>query len=124
MPTALVIADASWVVNEVNSALSIGDWVTETINEPANVVDRLEESAVDAAIVDMQIGSMGGMAVIRAIRQGIDAEERPRLILLLDRQVDAFLAGRAGADACVRKPINASDLRTALGMKPPVDEEE
>ena len=116
MPTALVVADGSWVTNEVRASLAVGEWDIEETSDPRNVVDQLTESKADAVIVDMQVGSMGGMAVIRAIRQATEPATRPRLVLLLDRDADRFLAGRAGADAAVRKPINAHDLRTALRM--------
>ncbi len=114
MPTALVVSDGSWVTNEVRSALAVGSWEIEEINDPTGVVDRLEESRVDAVIVDMQVGSKGGMAVIRRIRQVTDVFDRPRLVLLLDRSADAFLAGRAGADAAVLKPFDPPALRAAV----------
>jgi DNA-binding response OmpR family regulator len=127
MPTVLVVADGAWVANEVRSALSVGSWLIEEINDPRVVTDRLAESKVDAVIVDMQIGSKGGMAVIRSIRQETDEVDRPRTVLLLDRSADRFLARRAGADSAVGKPINAAELREALGERQPVtagDEEE
>lgn len=126
MPNALVVADGSWVTNEVRSALSVGSWHIEEINDPRRVTDRIEESRVDAVIIDMQVGSAGGMAVIRAIRQATDQSTRPRLVLLLDRSADEFLAGRAGADAAVLKPFDAPELRAALAMHPVTvgDEEE
>ena len=100
----------------------------EEIDDPRTVPDRLEESRVDAVIVDMQVGSKGGMAVVRSVRQATDEMTRPRTVLLLDRSADTFLARRAGADAAVLKPINAAELRTALGMRQPgaytADEEE
>lgn len=127
MPTALVVTDGSWVTNEVRSALSLGSWQIEEITDPTAVVGRLEESRVDAVIVDMQVGSKGGMAVIRRIRQVTDVFDRPRLVLLLDRSADEFLAGRAGADASVLKPFDAPALRAALAMQPaaamPAEEE-
>jgi DNA-binding response OmpR family regulator len=118
MPLALVVSDGAWVVNEVRSALSVGSWVIEVVDDPRAVEDRLDQSRVDAVIVDMQVGSKGGMAVIRSIRQSTDELTRPRTVLLLDRSADRFLAGRAGADASVLKPINVAELRTALGMTP------
>jgi two-component system KDP operon response regulator KdpE len=124
MPTVLVVADGSWVLNEVRSALSVDDFRVEEIGDPRLVEDRLEESMVDAVVVDMQVGSMGGMAVVRAVRQATDPTDRPRLVLLLDRSADAFLARRAGADAFVMKPINPSELRAALGWSPAMAEEE
>jgi len=118
MPTALVVADGSWVTNEVRSALSVGSWLIEEINDPRAVTDRLEEARVDVVIIDMQVGSKGGMAVVRSIRQATDATHRPRMVLLLDRSADEFLARRAGADASVLKPLDASDLRKALTWQP------
>lgn len=127
MPIVLVIADGSWVTNEVRSALSFGSWDIEELDDPRSVADRLGESRVDAVIVDMQVGSKGGMALIRAVRQATDELSRPRTVLLMDRSADSFLARRAGADAAVLKPINAAELRVALGMVPVAhggDEEE
>lgn len=130
MPLALVVSDGSWVVNEVRSTLAVGSWEIEVLDDPRLIEERLEQSRVDAVIVDMQVGSKGGMAVIRSIRQSTDELSRPRTVLLLDRSADRFLARRAGADASVLKPINASELRTALGIAPvsalvrSVDEEE
>lgn len=126
MPTALVVADGSWVTNEVRSALSVGSWQIEEITDPRTVTARIEESLVDAAIIDMQVGSLGGMAIVRAIRQATDATTRPRLVLLLDRSADVFLARRAGADAWVLKPFDPPALRSALAMQPVTvgDEEE
>lgn len=118
MPTALVVADGSWVTNEVRAALSIGSWQIEEINDPRTVVDRVEESRVDAVIIDMQVGSAGGMAVVRWIRHATDPALRPRMVLLLDRSADVFLARRAGADASVLKPFEASELRSALAIEP------
>jgi DNA-binding response OmpR family regulator len=116
VPVALVVADGSWVANAVRSALSLGSWQVEDTDDPHSITDRLE--GADAVIVDMQVGTKGGMAVIRAIRQTTDAATRPRLILLLDRSADSFLARRAGADAAVLKPFDASELREALALQP------
>jgi DNA-binding response OmpR family regulator len=127
MPTALVVADGAWVTNEVRAALAVGSWQIEEITDPASVVARLGETRVDAVIVDMQVGSMGAMAVVRSIRQSTDEYERPRTVILLDRSADRFLARRAGAGAAVLKPINAAELRAALGIAPVIgtgDEEE
>jgi DNA-binding response OmpR family regulator len=119
MPAALVVADGSWVSNEVRSALSIDSWDIEDIDDPRAVTDRLDESRIDAVIIDLQVGSKGGMAVVRSIRQNFESPNRPRMVMLLDRSADVFLARRAGADAWVVKPFDARDLRTALGMRPP-----
>ena len=111
----LLVADASWVVNEVKSSLTLGDWAIEEVSDPRQVTDIAASERTDAVIVDMQVGSMGGMAVVRDIRQSFFDEDRPRTVLLLDRSADEFIAKRAGADAYVVKPIVATELREALG---------
>lgn len=114
----MLVADAAWVINEVRAALAVGDWELEEVTDPRSVADLVEEQKPDAVIVDMQVGSMGGMAIVRAIRQGTEPTTRPRTVLLLDRSADEFIARRAGADARVLKPITASVLRAALSPEP------
>ena len=114
MPKVLLITDAEWVLNEVRAALGVGDWKIEEIDDPAMAVDRVAHGFYHAVIVDMQVGSMGGMAVIRAIRQATARRHQPRLVLLLDRVADRFIARRSGADAAVLKPLRTNDLRRAL----------
>jgi DNA-binding response OmpR family regulator len=114
MSKVLLVTDASWVANEVRASLSLGEWSIEEISDPRLTTTLVMEKRPDAVIVDMQVGSMGGMAVIRGIRGEVDEADRPRTVLLLDRSADEFIARRAGADACVLKPINAYELRAAL----------
>jgi DNA-binding response OmpR family regulator len=114
MSKVLLVADASWVANEVRAGLSLGEWDIEEISDPRLTTSLVKEKRPDAVIVDMQVGSMGGMAVIRDLRGEVDEADRPRTVLLLDRSADEFIARRAGADASVLKPINAAALRTAL----------
>ena len=123
MPKVLLVADATWVANAVKAALTLGEWSIEELSDPRDALDRVAELSPDSVIVDMQVGSMGGMAVIRAIRGEIDPTDRPRTVLLLDRSADEFIARRAGADACVSKPINAAALREALTGEAAAEEE-
>ncbi len=115
MPSALLIADVPWVVNDTRASLSLGDWSIEVLDDPVQSSARVEEMDPDVVIVDLQVGSMGGMAVVRDIRASIVPDQMPRLVILLDREVDGFLAKRAGADAWVVKPFTDHELRLALG---------
>jgi DNA-binding response OmpR family regulator len=113
MPTLILVADTPWVANEVRAALAAEPWDIVEVPDPRAAAATVSEIRPRAVVVDMQVGSMGGMAVVRDIRQTI--EPRPRLVLLLDRSADTFIARRAGADAHVLKPIEAGRLREALG---------
>ena len=114
MPTALVVADANWVVNDVEAALGFGNWEIETLADPRLAASRVAETEPDVVIIDLQVHSMGGMAIVRAIRAVFQDSPPPRMVLLLDRTADTFIARRAMADASVVKPFTASELRSAV----------
>jgi DNA-binding response OmpR family regulator len=111
MSRFLVVADEPWVRNEVHAALSIGANELIDHDDPATAAAAAEDQSVDAAIVDLQVAAMGGMAVTRAIRDG---EHPVPVIILLDREADTFLAGRSGANAWITKPFTASALRSTV----------
>lgn len=117
---ALVIADLEWVVNDVLASLPRGDWEVEVLDDPVQSGAKVAEIDPDVVIVDLQVRNMGGMAVVREIKASLEGEELPLLVILLDREVDGFLAKRAGADAWVVKPFSSHQLRLALGATSPV----
>lgn len=111
----LLVADAGWVRNDVEASLPSSEW-TIHYAEPRLVVETAIDHPPTAVIVDMQVGSMGGMAVIRRLRDAIamgEIEKVP-LILLLDRNVDRFIAVRSGADRSLVKPFTAQAFRQTL----------
>ncbi len=116
MPRLLLVADTPWVRNEVLAALSEPGYQIDVVEDPRQVVEKIATTLPDAVIVDLQVGSMGGMAITRAIRDASQAGDVPRLpvILLLDRHADTFLARRSGASAAVVKPFTPQELRVAL----------
>ncbi len=116
MSLILVVADEPWILTDVRAALGEARYTLTEISDPRSVADAVVENRPDAVIVDLQIGSMGGMAVTRAVRDAFTGSElaAPPVILLLDRDADAFLAGRSGAVAWVRKPFSSGDLRKAI----------
>lgn len=113
MTKLVLVADGPWVVNQVEAALATEPWEIFVVSDPRQATPTIIETSPEVVIVDMQVGSMGGMALVRDVRQSIDP--RPRLVMLLDRSADAFIAGRAGADASVLKPIEPTALRLAVG---------
>ena len=62
----------------------------------------------DIAIFDLQIGSMGGMAVTMSLRLDESAGGVPHVpvLMLLDRVADVHLARRSGADGWLVKPLD------------------
>ena len=116
MMRILLVADVPWVLNEVRASLTtVGHELVETA-DPRTAAFAAREHAVDVVVVDLQVASMGGMAVTRDVRArfGMAGESSPPVVMLLDRAADGFLAKRAGADAWVVKPFTPRQLRDAL----------
>ena len=117
MTTIFAVAEAPWVRNDVLSAADDTWREVIVLDHPRRAIERISEGEPDSvAVVDMQVGSMGGMAICRAIREARAARSLSAVpvIMLLDRQADAFLARRAGAVGWVLKPFTAHQLRAAL----------
>lgn len=116
MSRILVVADVPWAMNEVHSALTDPDIQLIDHDDPASAAERARAENVDLAVVDLQVGSMGGMAVTRSLRDSavLDGRTPIPVVLLLDRAADAFLAKRAGARAWVAKPFTSHQLTTAV----------
>ncbi len=116
MPSILLVADDNWVRNDVAAAISGRDATVTVSDDPKQVASVAGDTRYDFVIVDMQVKSMGGMAVTRLVKDAIangDVEPTP-IIMLLDRQADVFLARRAGASTYLVKPFTAQELRAAL----------
>ena len=116
MPRILVVADTPWVMNDVHAALSRPGNELRDHADPRTVVDAAAEFEPDVILIDLQVASMGGMALARALKEAALAEDFPDIpvVLLLDRSADAFLAKRAAARAWVHKPFEAAELRSAV----------
>ncbi len=119
MPSLLLVSDSEWVDNDVLASLGVGDWSVQVLDDPREAASEVAKLLPDVVLIDLQVGSMGGMAVVHDIGDSISDEDRPRLVLLLDREADAFLARRAGADAWVVKPFSGHELRETLTVTIP-----
>jgi DNA-binding response OmpR family regulator len=116
MTRVLVVADAAWARNDVHAALTSPDFELIDLDDPATAARTAAAGEIDVVVADLQVSSMGGMAVARAVRETANVNGTPAIpvILLLDRTADAFLAGRSGAAGWVIKPFTAQQLRTAV----------
>ena len=90
-------------------------FIEEVANGP-DVLTRVQEGDVDLAILDMQMGSMGAMAVCMDLRhlESYGAAEPVAVLMLLDRRPDVFLARRSGAEGFVVKPLDPQRVRAAV----------
>lgn len=112
----LIATDARWVVDEVVAALDSPSTTFEVITNGRNVAGAVAKRAPDIAILDMQVGSMGGMAITMDLRLDQSDGRLPKVpvLMLLDRKADIHMARRSGADGWTIKPLEALRLRKAV----------
>lgn len=117
----LLATDADWLVEEIVAALG-GPDVSFTVTSQGREVARIVEERTaagepfDVGIFDLQIGSMGGMAVTMALRLDASSGRLPHVpvLMLLDRVADVHLARRSGAEGWIVKPLDPLRLRRAV----------
>ena len=110
--TVLVATDADHVHDEVDAALG-GAHTVVRVHTGAEVLAAVAVHGPALVVLDLQIGNMGGMATCMDLRleQRADRIPEQRIVMLLDRDADVFLAQRAEADAWMVKPVDALILR-------------
>ena len=112
----LLATDADWLVDEVTGALG-GDDVSFTVCREGRVVAAQVAARVpDIGIFDLQIGSMGGIAVTMSLRLDESSGVLPHVpvLMLLDRRADVHLARRSGAEGWLVKPLDSLRLKRAV----------
>ena len=111
----LIATDAEWVLREILAALSDSETSFDVCRNGKDVVTAVKGKLPDVAVLDLQIGSMGGMAVTMELRLDESAGALPHVpvIMLLDRAADVHLARRSGAEGWLVKPLDALRLRRA-----------
>ena len=112
----LVATDADYVANDVTAALSGPDVSFTICSEGRDVSRVVGEGGVDLAILDLQIGSKGGMAVSMDLRLDHSDDRVPdvKVLMLLDRKADVHLAKRSAADAWLVKPTDPLTLKRTV----------
>ncbi len=115
MPNVLVATDADSILHAIDAALG-GSHTVFRVRKGADVAAAVAEVDPLVVLLDLQIGNMGGIAACLDLR----LEERAgrlgtrRILILLDREADIFLARRAEADGWLVKPLDAFRLRRAV----------
>lgn len=111
----LVATDSDAVFDEVDAALGNDEVRLGRISAGDHVRAAVMSEDPDLVILDLQIGSMGGVAACLDLRLEESGERIPpqRILLLLDREADVFLARHSGADGWVLKPLDSRRLRRA-----------
>ena len=119
----LLATDAQWVVDDVVAALGGPDTSFTVCRNGRDVTGVVTARTPDIAVLDMQSGSMGGMAVTMNLRLDQSSGALPYIpvLMLLDRVADVFMARRSDADGWLIKPLNPLALKRAVNeiLHPP-----
>ena len=115
MTEVLIATDADAVFDEVEAALADESTTVVRVRDGAAVGEVVAGDTPDLVVLDLQIGNMGGIAACLHLRHEAGDGRLPEVpvLMLLDREVDVFLARRSGADGWVVKPLDAFSLRQA-----------
>lgn len=114
--TVLLASDLASLRRELETMLSGPDIVIEQASSGLETIERVKQGGIDLVVVDLQIGSMGGMAITMELRnlESYGGADSVAVLMLLDRRPDVFLARRAGADGFVVKPLDPQRMRSAV----------
>ncbi|MEI6629067.1 MAG: response regulator [Actinomycetota bacterium] len=114
----LLATDAQWILNEIVAVLGTPSTSFTVVSDGRDVSDAVKTHTPDLAILDLQSGSMGAMAVAMNLRLDHSSGNAPMVpvLMLLDRVADVHLARRSGADGWIIKPLDALRLRRAVTM--------
>ena len=116
VPEIVIAADAASVYDDIRSVIEEPSVTVRWIRRGEDVREAVNQRPADLVIADMQIGTMGGIAVAMDLQLEADAGrlEPCPVLLLLDRRPDVFMARRSGAAGWVLKPLDPIRLRTAV----------
>jgi DNA-binding response OmpR family regulator len=109
------VADAPTVLAEVRSALEDEDTDIRELRVGAQVRGAVEDDPPDLLITDLQVGSMGGVAICHDLRLEESGERQIHVpvLILLDRRADVFIAKECDAEGWLVKPLDPLRLRKA-----------
>ena len=116
MPDVLVVSDSASVIDEISAAIADAETTVRSTSRGVDVLPAIASEPPDVAVLDLQIGNMGGVAACLHLRleEGAGRAARVPVLLLLDRRADVFLARRSGADGWLIKPLDPLRIRRAV----------
>ena len=112
----LVATDAQHMLDDIIAALGTPETSFTVCRDGRDVTLAVTQRTPDVAVLDLQVGSMGAMAVTMNLRLDESGGRLPHIpvVMLLDRIADVHLARRSGAEGWLVKPIDSLRLRRAV----------
>jgi two-component system, OmpR family, response regulator BaeR len=117
VPDLLIATDSPSVYTDVRAAIEEPGTTIRWARSGQAVLPALQERVADLVISDLQIGTMGGLAIAMQVTlEGAAGRlEKPvPMVILLDRRPDTFLAKRTGVAGWILKPLDPLRVRAAV----------
>lgn len=113
MTKVLLATDSDEIAEETFAALVSKETTVSRVKRGEDVREIAKQLEPDLVILDLQIGNMGGVATSLDLRHEISAGRlKPtKILMLLDREADLWIASEAKVDEQLVKPLNALQLR-------------
>ena len=104
------------MLDDIIAALGTPETSFTVCRDGRDVTLAVTQRTPDVAVLDLQVGSMGAMAVTMNLRLDESGGRLPHIpvVMLLDRIADVHLARRSRADGWLVKPIDSLRLRRAV----------
>jgi DNA-binding response OmpR family regulator len=109
--TVLIADDERAIVEFIIEALMDEGYIASGVSDGAAAVAAILATAPDLALLDLLLGGMSGLDVIRAVRARGSAT--PMVIMTADTARAAVLEAQSAA-TCLLKPFDLDDLYTCV----------
>jgi DNA-binding response OmpR family regulator len=113
----VVVADKDpYDLQALQAGLTAPDREVLVVEDGENVVTLATARHVDVAVVGASLGAMGGFAVSRDLKMhgDVGAIVAPKVIIMIERQADSWLAAWSRCDAYVVKPVDIVQLENLV----------
>jgi DNA-binding response OmpR family regulator len=113
----IVLADKDpYDLLALQAALVAPDREVLVLADGDNIVTLAGSRSPDVVVVGSSLGHMGGFAVARELKMLSDtgAITEPKVLILLEREADAWLAEWSRADAYLTPPVDPADVDRAV----------
>jgi two-component system chemotaxis response regulator CheY len=113
----MTVDDSPTVRKVLNMALSAAGYQVIEANDGQDAVDKLAQTNIDLLVTDLNMPNMGGVELIKFVRQQPGKRFMPIIMLTSEAQKEMKTAGKkAGASGWVTKPFRPEQLLSVIQM--------
>ncbi len=113
----MTVDDSSTVRSVLNKALSGAGYQVIEAYDGQDAVEKLAREDIDLLVTDLNMPNMGGVELIKFVRQQPGKRFMPIIMLTSESQQEMKVAGKkAGASGWVTKPFQPEQLLSVIQM--------